>query len=263
MSIQNATPRLPGISDAEWQTRIELAAAYRLMAHLGLAELAHTHICARAPGEPDAFLIKPMEQFYEEVTASSLMKYDFAGNPRPSGQPQPGQLDPPRLTGGGLVIHGGIFEARPDIDATIHSHSTAIIGVSCQKHGLLPINQQAVPFIGKIAYLDYGGLDTELDQRPHLIEGLQGQNVALLRNHGALVLGRTVGGVVTDHYKLELACRSQLAALTGGGEVQLIADDVVRRTQVQISARPFYGDGGLNWRGMLRLADRLFPDHKD
>ena len=254
-SNREAGPKLPGISDAEWKTRVELAAAYRLMAHFGLGELAHTHICARAPEEPDAFLIKPMELFYDEVTASNLIKYDFEGNPR--------QPDKEQLSGGGLVIHGGIFEARPEVNATIHSHSTAIIGVSCQKHGLLPINQQAIPFMGEIAYLDYGGLDTELEHRGPMIEGLQDKDVALLRNHGALVLGRTVGGVMTDHYKLELACKSQLAALTGGHEVQLIPEDIVRKTQAQISARPFYGDGGLNWRGMLRLADRLFPDHKD
>jgi ribulose-5-phosphate 4-epimerase/fuculose-1-phosphate aldolase len=257
MSASNraVSPRLPEISDAEWNTRVELAAAYRLMDHFGLGELAHTHICARVPEEPDAFLIKPMELFYDEVTASSLIKYDFQGNPR--------QPDQQPLSGGGLVIHGGIFEARPDIDATIHSHSTAIIGVSCQQHGLLPINQQAVPFMGKIAYLEYRGLDTDVEQRGRLIEGLQGKNVALLRNHGVLVLGRTVGGVMTDHYKLELACKSQLAALTGGHEVYLIPEDVVERTQAQISGRPFYGDGGLNWRGLLRLADRMFPDHKD
>ena len=253
-SNRAAGPRLPGISGAEWNVRVELAAAYRLMAHFGLAELAHTHICARVPGEVDAFLIKPMELFYEEVTASNLIKYDFAGNPR--------QPDKQPLSGGGLVIHGGIFEARPEVHATIHSHSTAIIGVSCQQHGLLPINQQAIPFMGKIAYLEYGGLDTELDHRGPLLEGLQGKDVALLRNHGALLLGRTVGGVMTDHYKLELACKSQLAALTGGREVQLIPEDIVQKTQAQINARPFYGDGGLNWRGMLRLADRLFPDHK-
>src|SRR5262245_2343812 len=247
--------KLPGISDAEWRVRVELAAAYRLMDHFGLAELAHTHICARVPEEPDAFLIKPMDLFYDEVTAGNLIKYDFEGTPR-----QPGK---PKLSGGGLVIHGGIFAARPEIDATIHSHSTAIIGVSCQKHGLLPINQQAIPFVGKIAYLEYGGLDTELEHRGPLLAGIGDRDVALLRNHGALLLGRTVGGVVTDHYKLELACKSQLAALTGGHEVHLIPEDIVRKTQAQISARPFYGDGGLNWRGMLRLAERLFPDHRD
>jgi ribulose-5-phosphate 4-epimerase/fuculose-1-phosphate aldolase len=196
-----------------------------------------------------------MELFYDEVTASNLIKYDFQGNPR--------QPDQQPLSGGGLVIHGGIFEARPEIDATIHSHSTAIIGVACQQHGLLPINQQAIPFMGKIAYLEYGGLDTELAHRGPLLRGLGDRSVALLRNHGALLLGRTVGGVVTDHYKLELACRAQLAALTGGREVQLIPDDVVQRTQAQIGARPFYGDGGLNWSGLLRLAARRFPDHAD
>ena len=252
---QEVHSRLPGTTEAEWQARIELAAAYRLMSHFGLAELAHTHVCARVPGEPDAFLIKPMELFYEEVTASNLVKYDFEGNPR--------QPDKPRLSGGGLIIHGGIFAARPEIHATIHSHSSAIIGVSSQKHGLLPINQQAIPFIGKISYLEYGGLETDFDQRGPMMEALQGKNVALLRNHGALIAGRTIGGVVTDHYKLDLACKSQLAALTGGHDVVLIAEEVVRKTQAQIAERPFFGDGGLNWKGLLRLANRLFPDHKD
>jgi ribulose-5-phosphate 4-epimerase/fuculose-1-phosphate aldolase len=242
-------------SAAEWQARVELAAAYRLMAHFGFGELAHTHVCARVPGEPDAFLIKPMEQFYDEVTASSLTKYDFKGNPR--------QPDRAKLTGGGLIIHGGIFEARPDVHATIHSHATAIVGVSSQKHGLLPINQQAIPFIGKIAYLEYGGLETDFDQRGPMMDALHGQDVALLRNHGALLVGQTIGGVVTAHYKLDLACKSQVAALAGGGEVVLIADDVVRKTQAQIAERPFFGDGGLNWKGMLRLADRLFPEYKN
>ena len=252
---QETQTRLPEMSEAEWQTRVELAAAYRLMGYMGFSELAHTHVCARVPGEPDAFLIKPMELFFEEVRASNLIKYDFDGSPR-----RPGKRN---LSGGGLIIHGGIFAARPAIHATVHSHASAIVGVSCQKDGLLPINQQAIPFIGKIAYLDYGGLDTDLEHRAPLIDGLQGKNVALLRNHGALLLGGTIGGVVTDHYKLNLACTSQLAALTGGRDVVLVPDRVVRHTQDQIAERPFFGDGGLNWKGLLRLAGRLFPDHQE
>lgn len=242
------------ISESEWQTRLELAAAYRLMDHFGLGELAHNHVCARVPGEPDAFLIKPMDLFYDEVTASSLVKYDFAGHPRQAGAKP--------LSGGGLIIHGGIFAARPEVAATIHSHACAIIGVSSQREGLLPINQQAIPFIGKIAYLDYTGLETDFDQRAPMMEALAGKDVALLRNHGALLVGRSIGGVVTAHYKLELACKSQLAATGGGREVVLIADDVVRKTQAQIAERPFFGDGGLNWQGLLRLADRRFPDYR-
>jgi ribulose-5-phosphate 4-epimerase/fuculose-1-phosphate aldolase len=225
------------------------------MAHFGLGELAHNHVCARVPGEPDAFLIKPMDLFYEEVTASSLIKYDFEGNPRQAGKKP--------LSGGGLIIHGGIFAARPEVEATLHSHACAIIGVSCQKHGLLPINQQAIPFMGRIAYLEYTGLETHFDQRAPLIEALQGKDVALLQNHGALIVGRTIGGVMTAHYKLDLACRSQLAALTGGHPFSLIAEEVVRKTQAQIAERPFFGDGGLNWKGLMRVADRLFPDYRN
>jgi len=244
-------------SDAEWRARVELAAAYRLIDHFGHGELANNHVCARVPDEPDAFLIKPMGLFYDEVTASSLVKYDFEGNAR--------QPDQPKLTGPGLVIHGGVFEARPEVGATIHSHATAILGVACQKHGLLPITQHAILFVGKVAYVDYGGLESELSQRAALLDKLQGKSVALLRNHGVLVLGSSIGGVMTDHYKLDLACKAQLAALTGGHEVTLISDELVRTTQAQINARPFFGGGGggLNWQGMLRMADRLFPDYKD
>lgn len=245
------------MTDAENQTRLELAAAYRLMAYFGFGELANNHLAARVPGEPDAFLIKPSELFFEEVTASSLLKYDLEGQPRTPGAA--------RLTGPPLVIHGGIFAARPDITATIHSHGTAMVGVSAQRHGLLPISQHATMFVGRLGYVEYTGLETTREQQRALLDALAGKDVALLRNHGALVIGPSIGGAMTSHYKLDLACKAQLAALVGGGEVLLISDEVMRKTQSQIADRPFFGGGGggLNWTGMLRLADRQFPAYRD
>jgi ribulose-5-phosphate 4-epimerase/fuculose-1-phosphate aldolase len=245
------------MTDAETQTRLELAAAYRLMAHFGFGELANNHLAARVPDEPDAFLIKPSELFFEEVTASTLVKYDLHGRPLTPGAPP--------LTGPPLIIHGGIFAARPEIGATIHSHGTAMVGVSAQRPGLLPISQHATMFVGRIGYLEYTGLETTRDQQRAIVDVLHGKDVALLRNHGALVIGQTIGGAMTCHYKLDLACKAQLAALTGGGDVVLISDEVMRKTQSQIAERPYFGGGrgGLNWTGMLRLADRQFPAYRD
>ncbi len=244
------------VSDAEWNARVELAAAYRLMAYFGAHDLAHNHCCLRVPDEPDAFLIKTADAFFEEVTASNLAKYDFEGNPRQEGHK--------KLGGGGLIIHAGLLAARSDLNATIHSHTPAIMGVASQKHGLLPINQHAMHFMGKIAYHEFGGFEFDMRQRAPLIRDLGDKQYALLRNHGSLVCGQTIGGAVVAHHQLETACQGQLAALTGGTEIVLVAPEVQKYALEQMQSR--HGgkdDGGKDWQGMLRLADRLFPDYRN
>ena len=243
------------VSDAEWNARIELAAAYRLMAHFGVTDLAHNHCCLRVPDEPDAFLIKSAEAFFEEITASNLVKYDFEGNPRQDGLP--------KLRGGGLIIHAGLMAARPDLNATIHSHTAAIMGVASQKQGLLPINQHSMHFMGQIAYHDFGGFEFDMRQREPLIRDLGDKNIALLRNHGSLVCGPTIGAAMVAHHQLEIACQGQIAALSGGSEVVLIAPDVQAYAKEQMKAgQSGRADGGKDWKGMLRMADRMFPDYR-
>lgn len=254
MMLKTASNPL-GVSDAEWAARIELAAAYRLMAHFGATDLAHNHLCLRVPGEPDAFLIKGADAFFEEVRASNLCKFDFDGNPRQDGVP--------KLRGGGLIIHAGILAARPDINATIHSHTPAMMGVASQKRGLLPINQHAMHFIGRIAYHAFGGFEFDMRQRQPLLDDLGDKSIALLRNHGSLVCAGSIGAAMVAHHQLETACQGQIAALAGGGEVVLISEDVqayaLEQSKGSQSGRQ---DGGKDWKGMLRMADRLFSDHK-
>jgi ribulose-5-phosphate 4-epimerase/fuculose-1-phosphate aldolase len=244
-----------GVTEAEWAARVELAAAYRLMDHFGATDLAHNHLCLRVPDEPDAFLIKGADAFFEEVTASTLVKFDLEGNPRQEGVP--------KLRGGGLIIHAGLLAARPDINATIHSHTPAIIGVASQKDGLLPINQHAMHFMGKIAYHDFGGFEFDMRQRQPLIKDLGDKKIALLRNHGSLVCGGTIGAAMVAHHQLETACQAQVAALSGGREVILISKEVQAYALEQIKgSQSGREDGGKDWKGMLRMADRMFPDYK-
>jgi ribulose-5-phosphate 4-epimerase/fuculose-1-phosphate aldolase len=244
------------LSEAERNARAELAAAYRLMAHFGVTDLAHNHLCLRVPGEPDAFLVKAAEAFFDEVTASTLVKYDFEGNARQEGAD--------KLRGGALIIHAGIFAARPDINATIHSHTAAIIGVASQKQGLLPINQHAMHFIGKIAYHDFGGFEFDMRQRSPLIRDLGDKNIALLRNHGSLVCGPTIGAAMVAHHQLEVACQGQIAALAGGSEVHLVSDETQAYALEQIKgSQSGKDDGGKDWKGLLRMAGRLFPNYRD
>ena len=225
------------------------------MSHFGMTDLAHNHLCLRVPGEPDAMLIRNTDHFFDEVVASNLVKYDFEGNPRQSGAA--------KLRGGGLIIHAGLLAAQPDINATIHSHTPAIMGVASQKQGLLPINQHAVPFMGKVAYHSFGGFEFDMEQRAPLIRDLGDKFVALLRNHGSFVCGKSIGGAMVKHHQLEIACQGQIAALAGGSEVILVEPAAQANAMEQITKLGGgRDDGGKDWKGMLRMADRLFPDYR-
>ncbi len=259
MNIQTV-PRIDSLRDSvspeEWQIRVELAAAHRLMAHFGIQDLTHNHLTARVPGEPDHMLIKPADFMFDEVTASSLLKFDFEGNPI-------GHKGP-NLRGGGLIIHAGLFAARADLNVLFHTHTPAIIGVASQKNGLLPINQHGIRFVGHIAYHDFGGFEFDMDMRAPLVRDLGTKNIALLRNHGSLVCGTSVGATFVAHHNLEFACQAQLAAMTGGAEVVLISEEVRQTIARQVGGNKDRLDGGgKDWQSCLRMANRLFPDFLD
>ena len=242
------------VSEAEWQARVDLAAVHRLMAHYGVNDLTYNHLSVRIPGEPDRFLIKPRDFMFEEVTASNLWKFDYEGNPYQDG---------PRHRGGGHVIHAGILEARPDLNVVYHTHTVANMGVASQKHGLLMINQHAIGFFGRIAYHTFEGFEFNMDQRAPLVKSLGGKNIALLRNHGALVCGTSIRQTFVDHHFLEMACRGQIAALAGGVEYTLIPDEVCREGVGQYTTIDPKMDGGKDWAACIRLCERLYPDYKD
>lgn len=254
-SVSGTSPVREAVSEAEWQTRVELAACHRLMAHFGIHDITHNHLTARVPDAPEHFLIKPYDYVFEEVTASSLIKYDFDGNPQ--------QDDRPKLRGGGLVIHAGLFRARPDLNALFHTHTPANMGVASQKQGLLPINQHAMHFYGRIAYHDFGGFEFDVNMREPLVRDLGDKQFALLRNHGSLVCGRSVGEAYVEHHFLEMACQGQIAALAGGAEVVLIAPEICEFAAKQAADNHNRATGGKDWLSSLRMADRLDPSFRD
>ena len=236
------------VSQQEWQARVDLAACYRLMAHAGVQDLTYNHLSARVPGEPNRLLIKSGTMMFDEVTASNLQKFDFDGNPL---------QDSPRLRGGGLVIHAGILKARQDIHVVFHTHTPANMGVSSQKDGLLMINQHALRFYKRMAYHTFGGFEFNMSQRDPLIESLGDKRVALLRNHGSLVCGRNIPEAFIEHHYLELACKGQIAALSGNREVTLIPDDVCAYAVTQIVPEKAEDAGAKDWEACIRLANRL------
>src|SRR5216117_906285 len=138
------------VSPEEWAVRVDLAACYRLVAHYGWEDLVFTNITARVPGTEDQFLINPYGVFFDEISASSLVKVDAAGN----------KLDdsPFPVNPAGFVIHSAIHAARHDAQCVLHAHTLNGVAVSAQRGGVLPLSQQSIFVLSGLSYHDYEGV---------------------------------------------------------------------------------------------------------
>ena len=205
-------PSLEGkVGDEEWAIRVELAAAYRLVAHYGWDDLIFTHLSARIPGPEHHFLLNPYNLMFEEVTASSLVKVNMDGNPV---EPTPFITNP-----AGFTIHSAIHMARGDAQAVMHLHTPAGQAVAAHAEGLLPLTQTAMLVRGDLAFHDYEGVAVDLSERTRIVADLGGKNAMIFRNHGTLALGPSVGECFVRLYFLERACQAQIMALSAGGNI--------------------------------------------
>jgi ribulose-5-phosphate 4-epimerase/fuculose-1-phosphate aldolase len=245
------------VSAEEWAARVELAAGHRVLAYYGVNDMTYNHFGLRVPGEPDCMLIKRTDWMFSEVTASSLLKVDFDGNVRT-------ETDVTRIRGGALIIHAGLLKGRPDLNATLHTHTVAGMGVAAHKFGLLPINQHALRFYGEMKYHEFEGLEFNDDMTPKLLRDLEGGTFMILRNHGVLVCGGGVAACVVNHHFLEMACQGQIAALSAGeGNYTIPNDEACAYAHNQYMAGSHFLNGGKDWAACLRLAERLDPSYKD
>jgi ribulose-5-phosphate 4-epimerase/fuculose-1-phosphate aldolase len=245
-------------SEAEWKARIDLAACYRLVEMYGMADMMANHISARIPGEEGTYLINAYGMMYEEITASSLLKVDHDGNIL--SKPDFGALNY-GINKAGAVIHSAIHDARPDVGCVIHTHSWASMAVSSLECGLLPITQTAMRFL-KIGYHDYQGVVLNVEEQASIIDDLGSGEALILRNHGAITVGRSVGEAFNWMHRLELACRSQLAAMACNSPFVKVAQPVLEETwnNYQPGTRRPYGL--MEWPALLRKLDRIDPSYK-
>jgi ribulose-5-phosphate 4-epimerase/fuculose-1-phosphate aldolase len=250
------------VSEEEWRVRVNLAALYRLSALFGWDDMVYTHISARIPGPEHHFLINPYGMFFEEMTASSMVKIDLDGNII---QETPYMINP-----AGFTIHSAIHAAREDAQYVMHLHSDQGVAVSAQKEGLLPLSQHALIVLPRLAYHDYEGIALNLDERERLVHDLGDKQTMLLRNHGTLAVGSSAGEVWNAMFFLERACKQQVMALTAGRENVLIApeaaqEEVARQMGAARPATPRpagnAGPGGLVWPACLRRLDREMPGY--
>lgn len=242
----------PDQADAlEAAVRIDLAAAYRLVALFGWDDLVFTHISARVPGPEHHFLINPYGWMFEEITASSLVKVDLQGNVVGESREM--------VNPAGFTIHSAIHDARKDAGCVMHLHTVAGTAVSSQEAGLLPLNQTAMLLNGRVAYHDFEGVALNHDERPRLVADLGDKTAMILRNHGTLAAGRSVAEAFTTMYFLERSCEMQVAA-QAGGPLRIPHDDVQDVVEQQSQGLSVVADK-LVWPGLLRRLDRQNPGY--
>jgi ribulose-5-phosphate 4-epimerase/fuculose-1-phosphate aldolase len=243
------------VSEQEWQVRVDLAAAYRLVAHYGWDDLIFTHLSARVPGPEHHFLINPYGMMFEEITASSLVKINLQGE---IVMPSPYFINP-----AGFTIHSAVHAAREDALCVIHLHTDYGIAVSAQKDGLRPVSQQSLFALASLSYHEYAGLALNEDEKSRLVADLGNKTNLILRNHGLLTVGKTAAEAFLSMYILERACRIQILAQAGGGTLVPVAEPVIENVAAQLGAVTVGQGAQLTWPGLLRKLDRIDSSFRD
>ncbi len=228
------------VGETEWETRVNLAACYRLMHEFGMTEMIANHISARVPGTHDQFLINPYGMLYEEMTASSMVRIDVDGN----------------------ILFNATDYGINQAGYVIHTHTLAGMAVSAMKAGLMPIAQTAMRF-GDVAYHDYEGPALDLDERERLVKDLGDHEAMILRNHGLLTVGPTIAECFNNMFRLERACQLQVTTLSCNTEIRLPPNEVVRETQDGFKPGVRRRWGLLEWPALLRMLDKADRSYRD
>ena len=241
------------VSAEEWQLRVDLAACYRLVALYGWSDLIFTHISARIPGPEHHFLINPYGLMFDEITASSLVKVDMQCN-KLIESPYP-------VNPAGFVIHSSVHAAREDVQCVLHTHTRAGVAVSAQKNGVLPISQQSTFVLASLAYHGYEGVAFRDEEKPRLQADLGQANFLMLRNHGLLTCGKTIADAFLAMYTFEAACKIQIDAQAGGGELTQVHPQILTGVAQAMKVQTSGLGGAFAWPALLRKVQREAPGY--
>lgn len=254
MKHTTGTPVTRQVSAAEWDMRVDLAAAYRLIALYGWDDLVFTHVSARVPGS-EHFLINPYGMMFEEITASSLVKIDLDGR---KVMDSPYEINP-----AGFTIHSCIHAAREDVACVMHIHSLNGVAVAAQQQGLLPISQQSLFVLSSLAYHDYEGVALNAAEQPRLVADLGDKSYLMLRNHGLLTVGSSPADAFLHMYIFESACAIQVRAQSGGRELIRLPEPLLAGIRSAASQVTRGLGSSLVWPGLLRRLDRSNPGYRE
>jgi ribulose-5-phosphate 4-epimerase/fuculose-1-phosphate aldolase len=245
------------VSPEEWDARVNLAACYRLTAMYGMTEMIANHISCRVPGHHDQFLINPYGMLYEEMDASCMIKVDVDGNVLFNASDY-------NVNAAGFVIHSAIHMARHDVDCVAHTHTPAGMAVSAMECGLLPLAQTSMRFV-HLGYHDFEGIADDIGERERLVRDLGDHEAMILRNHGLLVVGRTVPAAFNALWRLERSCQVQVMALSCNTKLVLPSTEILEKTFDKVRPRldKPNRNGDLAWPALLRQLDRVDTSYRN
>jgi ribulose-5-phosphate 4-epimerase/fuculose-1-phosphate aldolase len=244
------------VSKQEWETRVNLAACYRLMAEHGMVEMIANHISARVPGTTNEFLINPYGMLYEEMTASCMIRIDIDGKVLFNATEHD-------VNQAGYVIHSAIHGARHDVDCIIHTHTLAGMAVSAMKCGLMPIAQTSLRWARGVSYHAYEGIALNLDERERLVKDLGDTDAMILKNHGLLTCAPSIPECFNNMYRLERACQLQVMTLSCNTEIELPPQEVVNEAWRLFQPGVRRRFGLLEWPALLRKLDKVDTSYKN
>ena len=241
-------------SESEWQARVQLAACYRIFAHLGWSELIYNHISLRVPDEEGHFLINPFGLHYTEVTASNLVKVDIQGNII-------GHSDWP-INPAGFTFHGAIHATMPNAHCVMHIHSTPTMAVCCLKEGLSYTNFYAAQLWGQVAYHDFEGITVHAEEGARILDSAAGKQVLFLRNHGPVVIGNSLAHAFNLMWLVQRACEVQVASQSLGLLQPITEKALEGCVRDSLNFNPKFGAGEDSFAAMQRLIDRIDPSYR-
>ena len=233
-------------NEEEWRNRVNLAACYHLADHFQMTDIIWNHITAKTSEQKETFLINQFGLRYDEVTASNLVEIDLEGNI------VSGEGD---INYTGYIIHGAVHKARKEINCVMHTHTRAGLAISCLKEGLKPIFQDAAIFHNRVSYHDWQGMSTEVEECKDIAKNLGNNKVMILRNHGLLTCGETIGEAFILMYYLDKACKNQLDTMSTGLETIVPSDNIMEYAAGQYED-PRFRLGHHEWPALLRLLDQ-------
>jgi ribulose-5-phosphate 4-epimerase/fuculose-1-phosphate aldolase len=255
-ALKTRKPVRERVSKQEWETRVNLAACYRLMAEFGMVEMIANHISARVPGTQNEFLINPYGMLYEEMTASCMIKIDIDGKVLFNDTEF-------EVNEAGYVIHSAIHGARHDVDCIIHTHTLAGMAVSAMKRGLMPIAQTSLRWAKGVSYHAYEGIALNLDERERLVKDLGKNDALILKNHGLLTCAPSIPECFNNMYRLERACQLQVMTLSCNTEIELPPEEVVNEAWHLFQPGVRRRFGLLEWPALLRKLDKVDTSYKN
>lgn len=248
-----------GMHPDEWRARVELAACYRVFAHLGWTEMIYNHITVRLPdsvtGGQKQFLINPFGLHYSEVTAGNLLKIDLKGN----------KLDdnPWPVNPAGFTVHAAIHDGLPDAHCVMHTHTTAGVAVACTQAGMAQNNFYSAQLHGMVAYHDFEGITIHADEAPRLLANIGDKPLVILRNHGLLAWGTTLPLTFVRLWTLQRACEIQMAQAALGPAIAVPENVAVKTTHDSFQFDAKFGAGQDVFDALVRQVDRIDTSYKN